>query len=229
VIHPSPPQPWEQAFLVALPHGLCAGLHLPTDPDPVPAAVLARLHSSERAAAEALKGFRQIEFTGGRLALATLFGDLGARRAAVLSDEHGAPALPEGFAGSISHKRDLVVALLARGGPGVGIDIEETGRDRPGVAERVLCPDELEEVRQLPLERQWTDTVIRFSVKEALYKALFPFMKRYIGFGEVAVWPSQGGLVRIEPRVEEWSRYQIDARATWVGDRVLSTVRARPL
>lgn len=228
MIHSTPHQPWEQAFLVALPHGLCAGIHIPPTPDPVPGPVLARLHAQERAAAEALAGFRRVEFTGGRIAMATLFGDLGARRTAVLSDDHGAPALPEGFAGSISHKRELVVALLARGGPGLGIDLEETDRERPGVAERVLCPDELVAVRALPPERQWVDTVIRFSVKEALYKALHPFMKRYIGFGEVAVWPSQGGIIEIEPRVEEWKQYHIDARATWVEERVLATVRARP-
>lgn len=194
----------------------------------MPADVLAELHPAEAAHAATLRGFRQSEFIGGRLAFGAIFADLGVRRAAVLSDEHGAPVVPEGFCGSISHKRDLAVALLARGEPGLGVDLEDTSPLREGIAERVLVPEELEAVRALPADRQWVDTVARFSVKEALYKALHPHLRRYIGFGEVAVWPSPGGAVSIKPLHADWERFQIDARATWVGDRVLSTVRVRP-
>lgn len=227
MISSTPHEPWETAFCVALPHGLCAGVHLPRAGEPAPAAVIDRLHAAERDHAAELRGFRQAEFVGGRLALGVLFGDLGLRRAPVLHDEHGAPLLPDGLAGSISHKRDLAVALLARGGPGLGIDLEDTLPERPGIAAKVLCPDELSAVEALPESRRWVDTVARFSMKEALYKALHPFLRRYIGFGEVAVWPSQGGSVRIEPRSEDWAGFVFDARATWVEDRVLSTVRVR--
>ncbi len=50
----------------ALPHGTFAGIALPTEPEPVPASVLERLHPDEAAHAATLRGFRQIDFAGGR-------------------------------------------------------------------------------------------------------------------------------------------------------------------
>ena len=212
----------------ALPHGIAAALHLPPSPDPVAPAVLERLLPEERRHAESLGGFRQVQFVGGRIAMGMLFHELGFRRVPVLSDEHGAPRLCSGLVGSITHKQDLVVALMARGGGGLGVDLEETDRDRMGIAPRVLRPEELEAVQALPPERRWCDTVVRFSVKEAVYKALHPFLKRYIGFGEVAVWPSPEGLDRVEPFLgPEEGGYQFEARHVWVGSRVLSSVRVR--
>jgi hypothetical protein len=66
-------------------------------------------------------------------------------------------------------------------------------------------------------------------VKEAVYKALHPFLSRYIGFGEVAVWPTPDGVDRIESHLAEGSgTFTFEARHYWIGPRVLATVRARP-
>jgi enterobactin synthetase component D len=220
--------PFASAFVTALPHGIVAGVHLPPTPNPVPTEVLARLHPDERAHAVTLGGFRQVQFVGGRLAMGELFSELGLRRSAVLTDAHGAPTLPASVAGSITHKNDLAIAMLARGAPGLGVDLEETDRDRPGVAARVLRPEELAAVAALPPERQWRETAIRFSVKEAIYKALHPFLLRYIGFGEVAVWPTPDGLDRIDPFLAPHEGpFVFDARHYWVENRVLATVRVR--
>lgn len=228
VILLSPPVPFEVAFVRALPHGIAAGLHLPPSPDPVPSGILERLLPEERTHAETLGGYRQVQFVGGRLAMGLLFHELGFRRVPVLPDEHGAPRLSSGLLGSITHKQDLVVALIARGRGGVGVDLEETERDRMNIAPRVLRPEELAAVEQLPPSRRWCDTVIRFSVKEAIYKALHPFLKRYIGFGEVAVWPSPEGMDRVEPFLgPEEGPFQFEARHEWVGNRILATVRVR--
>lgn len=228
MIEPTAHAPFESAFVLALPLGLVAGVHLPPTPDAVPVEVLARLHPDERDFAATLRGFRQVEYTGGRLALGALFGEMGLRRTPVLPDGHGAPALPAGVVASITHKRDLAVAILARGAPGLGLDLEETDRDRPGIAPRVLRPEELSAVQALAADRQWTETAVRFSVKEAIYKALHPFLVRYIGFHEVAVWPSPDGIDRVESFLPASDGpFRIEARHTWVGTRVLSMVRAR--
>jgi 4'-phosphopantetheinyl transferase EntD len=230
LIRLTPVSPFANAFVVALPHGIAAGVHIPASPAPVPTEVLARLHPDERAHATQLGGFRQVQFVGGRLAMGELFAELGLRRVPVLSNEHGAPALPTGVTGSITHKMDLAVAMIARGHPGLGIDLEETDRDRPGVAARVLRPEELAAVQLLPAERRWRETVIRFSVKEAVYKALHPFLQRYIGFGEVAVWPTPDGIDRVEPHLSPGEGpFAFEARHYWVEDRVLATVRVRRL
>lgn len=229
MIRLSPHASYTPAFVVALPHGIAAGVHIPAAPDPVPTEVLARLHPDERAHAVTLGGYRQVQFVGGRLALGDLFSELGLRRAPVLTNEHGAPTFPAGVTGSVTHKNDLAIAMLARGSPGLGIDLEDTDRDRPGVARHVLCPDELAAVEALRAERQWRDTAVRFSVKESVYKALHPFLLRYIGFGEVAVWPSPDGIDRVEPRLGPGEGpFTFDARHYWVENRVFSTVRVRP-
>ena len=184
MIHPSPPSPWDVAFVVALPHGVVVGVHLPGGSEPVEDEPMSRLLAPERALAAGLRGYRQVQFVGGRIAAAAAFAELGTRRAPVLSDDHGAPLLPEGWVGSISHKQDLAVVLVARGRTGVGVDLEDTDRPRPGVAARVLTAPELSAVLALPESRQWVDTVVRFSVKECVYKAVHPTLRRYVGFGE---------------------------------------------
>lgn len=230
MIDPLPFAPFAPAFRIALPFGLIAGVHLPPTSDPVPHPVLARLHPDERAFARSLGGFRQVQFVGGRLALGDLLGELGMRRVAVLPNAHGAPELAEGFVASVSHKQDLAVGLVARGhGVGIGVDLEDTDRNRPGVAARVLRAEELAVVQALQPGRQWVDTVVRFSVKESVYKALHPFLQRYIGFGEVAVWPEPDGADRVEPFLRPGEGpFRFEARHLWLGTRVLSMVRARP-
>lgn len=238
MIDPLPFAPFAPAFRVALPYGLLSAVHLPSNSDAVGHPVLARLHPDEREYARTLGGFRQVQFVGGRLALGDVLGELGVRRAAVLPNAHGAPELAPGFVASISHKQDLAVALVARGhGVGIGVDLEDTDRNRPGVAARVLRAEEFAVVQGLPENRQWVDTVVRFSVKESVYKALHPFLLRYIGFGEVAVWPEPDGNDRVEPFLRPGEGpFRFEARHLWIDSaaapmatgRVLSLVRVRP-
>jgi len=203
-------------------------VHLPDSGDPVPEEVLDLLPPAESAHARSLGGYRQVSFVGGRLALGEVFAELGMRRVPILPDEHGAPTLPAGLVGSVSHKRDLAVGIVARGRPGLGIDLEEVDRDRPGVAARVLRPEELAEVDGLPVERRWTETAVRFSLKEAVYKALHPFLLRYVGFGEVAIRTTPEGNDVVMPHLQPGDGpFHFDARHTWVDGRVLSTVRIR--
>ncbi len=226
----APTEPFRIALSVALPHGLAAFVRLPGDANEVPGAVLDALHPDERALAEALHGFRQPEFVGGRLALAALFSELGGRPQAIVVGPRGEPRMPSGFAGSVTHKRDVAVGLLARVAPGttLGVDLEDASTPREGIAERVLRPEELAAVRELPPERQWVDTVTRFALKEAVYKALAPVLQRMIGFEEAAAWPAPDGNDRVELFLAHGEGpFVLEARHAWVGSRVLATIRAR--
>jgi 4'-phosphopantetheinyl transferase EntD len=216
---------------MALPHGLAVAVHLPGSSEAVPTEVLAALHPEERLLAEALHGFRQPEFVGGRLAFAALFQEMGARARPVLAGPRGEPVLPPGYVGSISHKKHLVVAMLARGGPGtgLGIDLEDVEPPREGIAERVLRPEERLAVEKLTDGRGWVDTVVRFAIKEAVYKALAPGLGRYIGFEEASAWPSPDGVDRVELHLTGGEGpFVIEARHAWMGPRVLASVRTRP-
>ena len=259
MIHLSAHAPFEIAFTLAMPHGLVAGLHLPGGstlaPPSVPEDVLERLHPDDAAHARTLHGFRQNEFVGGRLALGVVFQELGLRPTSIPQDVHGAPVLPAGLVGSITHKKDLAVAIVARtpgssvatldkggsgdvgaSGPslGIGIDLEDLDRAREGIAERVLRPEELEAVAELPGHRKWVDVATRFALKEAVYKGLHPFVQRYVGFAEASVRTSPDGTDEVTLHLTDAEGpYVVDARHTWIEGpgavpRVLATVRIRP-
>jgi hypothetical protein len=78
----------------------------------------------------------------------------------ILKDKHGRPELPRGFLGSISHKDNIGVALVAlidsaksKGGTrqGIGIDIEKCEPRSSRIARRVLTLREVESLGHLPV------------------------------------------------------------------------------
>ena len=228
---PSSGPPFDVCLRDAQQHGVVIGVALPSGPEPVPEGVLARLLPAEVEHARTLRGFKQVQWVGGRLAAQRAIRMLGLEPQAVLSDGHGAPAvaLQLGLSLSIAHKRDMAVALVARARNGaLGVDIEDLDPPRMRVAERVLTPDERAVVQALPDERQWTAVVVRFSLKEAIYKALAPTLRRYIDFQEAEVLPMPDGSARVHMRLARGETApRLDARYSWLPGRVLSTVRAR--
>lgn len=213
-------EPFSLAFRRGSPFGEVAGIHLPAGVEAVTSAVLARLHPDERAAAEGMKGRRQIEFTGGRLAVRTLRPDL----TPVATGERGEPLCPPGLSLSLTHKQDLAVAMVGDAAQGtIGIDLEGDGRARMTIAERVLRPEELTAVRQLDEADQWDAVLLRFALKEAAYKAIHPHLNRFVGFHEARV-----GLSPV--KVEIVTEPSLQLEAYWEslgGPRVLACVRAR--
>jgi 4'-phosphopantetheinyl transferase EntD len=95
-----------------------------------------------------------------------------------LKDAHGRPRVPDGFLGSVSHKRSVAVALVARddrdrgggGGAaghhpdsrpaprGIGVDLEATtSRNKVSVARKVLTPQEIAELGNVPVRERNRD------------------------------------------------------------------------
>jgi 4'-phosphopantetheinyl transferase EntD len=225
-----PREIWGPAFVEALPYGVSAGVFLPESPDPVPAAQIGLLEAPEGDYASNLRGFRQVSFVGGRQALHRACAQFGERVGAILVGPRGEPALPAGLTGSISHKRSLAVAIVARAEHGsVGLDLEDLGPPRQGIAERVLRPEELEFVRSLPESRQWTATVLRFSLKEAIYKAIHPFVQRFVSFEEACVVPDVDGTAEVILHLDRGEGpFIVEATYFWLPGQVLSTVRIQP-
>jgi len=206
-----------------------SAIHIPDAPDPVPERVIARLHAREAEFAQTLRGFRQVQFAGGRLAIRAALQQLGVTPAAVLPDERGAPILPKGVSGSITHKRDLALAMVAGDALGtLGVDLEDYAPPRPSIAERVLVPEEIETLRGLAEERQWIALLLRFSIKEAIYKALDPFVRRYVGFHEVVVRPDLHGWAEVELNLEKGEGpFEVEARYEWLFGRIVTSARIR--
>lgn len=223
--------PFDIAFHHATPHGVLSAVDLPATvedrDDPVPAAVLDRLHPDERAHALTLGGLRRVSFVGGRLALRAAAAQLGLRLHAVLPDDRGAPVPPPGFAVSISHKRTLAVGMVARDTDGtLGVDLEESGPPRLRIADRVLRPEELEAIAPLPDDRRWIALLLRFSTKESVYKAVDPYVRRWVGFDEASVTPGLTGRSTVRLHLARGEGpFDVDARYHWLRGWLLTSVR----
>jgi len=120
--------------------------------------------------------------------------------------------------------------MVCRSGDGtLGIDLEDYGPERPGIASMVLRETERAEVSTLPEDVQWMSTLQRFSMKEAVYKALDPYVKRYVGFHEAEVVPELNGIATVTLHLKHGEGpFHVDARYTWLSGRLLCTVRIRP-
>jgi 4'-phosphopantetheinyl transferase EntD len=218
------------AFQHASPHGVLAAVHIPDSPDPVPEEILARLPAAEADHARSLRGYRQVQFVGGRIALRRACEQLGVRPTPILSTDRGAPLVPAGLAGSVSHKRTLAVGMVASSRDGtLGVDLEDYGPPRPSIARHILTPAELAAVEALPEDRRWTAILQRFSIKEAIYKAVDPYVRRYVGFHEAMVWPDLQKTARVELCLANGEGpFAVDARYDWLHGRLVTSVRIQP-
>ena len=147
---------------------------------------------------------RRASFIGGRVALRTAIAALGADAGdaaspalPILSTPRGAPALPSGYVGSVSHKRELAVAIVARAEPTprttLGIDVEIPRPLRTDIAPRVLTDDERAALAGLDPAARDAEVLFRFAAKEAIYKALDPWVQRLVSFQEVEIVTAPNG------------------------------------
>jgi enterobactin synthetase component D len=92
----------------------------------------------------------------------------------------------------------------------------------------VLTADELAAIAAFPDDRRWMSILLRFSIKESIYKALDPYVKRYVGFHEAEVWPGVDGMASVTLRLAGGEGpFSVDARYEWLRGRVLTSVRIR--
>jgi 4'-phosphopantetheinyl transferase EntD len=179
-------------------------------PGPDLDAALPQLPEAERALCLRWAPRRQATYVAGRLALraalvaAGVVDDATASAIVVGRDDRGAPVLPASLPStirvSITHKDRVAGALVAivdgaDDGDDIddvawGLDLEvDDGRDREAtdaLARQVLLAEELASLPTDDVQRR-RGVFARFSLKEALYKGLDPFLKRYVGFLDVSV------------------------------------------
>jgi enterobactin synthetase component D len=146
----------------------------------------------------------------------------------ILKDEYGRPNVPPGFLGSISHKGNSAVALVTvdrsptagAGRPvlGVGVDLEDCTTDKSNIATKVLTRDEIKELGNVEVSRLLSEKLVRkvthgaflqgitpeeevllrFSIKESLYKAMHPLICQFVSFQEVQIQPRSQGNADIQ-------------------------------
>jgi enterobactin synthetase component D len=207
-------------FDLELEHGRCVGLRIERG------APLA-LHEDERAHVRTLTSTRAATWMAGRAALHVALERLGEKTGALLATPRGAPELPTHLVGSISHKETVAVGLVARArGDAIGVDVEIDRAPRGDIGRMVLRDEERAEIEALPPEERVLETLIRFSAKEALYKALDRYVGRYVGFKEARMTPLPDGTARVELFLTKGEGpFDVEARWRRADGLVLTTAR----
>jgi 4'-phosphopantetheinyl transferase EntD len=202
------------------------------------AALLAHVRPEEAATAAAWGERRRRTFAMGRLAAREALAAFGADVALpILPDDRGAPCVPAPLCLSLSHKDEVAAALVAASGAArVGVDVEpltprEHARD---IAAHVLTEAERAELLPLDEDARRREVLVRFALKEALYKALDPFVRRYVGFLEVEVRPhgddDAGELeVVLTLPAAERGAYRAEGRLLLVDELAVALVRVAPM
>jgi Phosphopantetheinyl transferase component of siderophore synthetase len=173
---------------------------------------------------------RQAEYLAGRIcARAALLASGGPAQVPSTDDER-APIWPAGFCGSITHGDGWAAAVVAQSSHwrGLGLDVEnrlESARAER-LAGEILTPAELARLdpRQAALQ-----VTLTFSLKESLFKALFPLVRKrfYFEHAELLSW-SAGGHARLRLLTdlsEEWHHgKEIDGQFSLFDERLLSLI-----
>jgi 4'-phosphopantetheinyl transferase EntD len=218
------------AFERELTHGRCIGIAIPSDVAGSEALARERLVEQECAFAASLAPLRRRTWVGGRVALREALGRSGLEAdAPILGNDRGAPQLPPGVCGSVSHKERLAVALVAPdAGATLGVDVEADVQSRVDISHHVLTEAELREVDGLDPSARTGAILLRFSAKEAVYKALDPFVRRFVGFHEVILWPLGDGTARVEPHLAaQEGPFAIEVTWMRIDGYLLTTARIR--
>jgi 4'-phosphopantetheinyl transferase EntD len=213
-----------------LPLGRCVGVEIPAL---VSEDSLTTLRLPEQRFAEGLTEARRPSWVAGRIALRAALDDLGIATGPLLATDRGAPLMPAEALGSISHKRELAVGLAARreGPRELGVDLERDAPLRIDISRRVLTEEEAAALSSLAPDARQSEVLLRLSCKEAIYKAIDPFVRRYVGFQEAAVTPRPDGTAEARLALEEGP---FEAELCWrkldtgFGAFFLTAARIRP-
>ncbi|UQG58670.1 4'-phosphopantetheinyl transferase superfamily protein [Marinobacter sp. M3C] len=181
----------------SLPQSLPGALLYSTSFDPTRLADEAFAHyaveqpaSIQRAAVK-----RRAEFLAGRLCARAGIAHLTGRGETPGLGESRAPVWPAGLCGSITHAGGCAAAIVSRCADwrGLGLDIENLLGEEQAIqlAAEILTPREL---RRLAPQEVAFGVTLTFSLKESLFKALYPLTGKYFYFehAELLEWGADG-------------------------------------
>ena len=185
---------FETLFVKEHDFGTVCGIRIPQDE--VSDQTLSRLHPEEASVLQRFKRSRRSTWVGGRLALAQACLARSQTFRPILNDDRGAPILPDGLTGSLTHKNNLAIAIVAPAEESMrlGIDVESLAIRQPAIERMILTQSERAVLKTLDDSQKALFLVRTFSLKESIYKAVDPFVRRYVGFKEVEIVETQDGF-----------------------------------
>jgi 4'-phosphopantetheinyl transferase EntD len=180
----------------------------------------ADVFDEERAAVARAVEKRRLEYFATRHLAHQAFAALGVPVVPLLNNADRSPCWPAGVVGSLTHTAGWCgVAVTRAGGEciGLGVDAERVYDMNIEVARRVLTKHEFDALAGWALGELQERATLIFSAKEAVYKCLFPLVKRYIGFDEVEISVARvsAGEFQFRAVSERLHAECVNSRARW--------------
>ncbi|KPW88091.1 Siderophore biosynthesis protein [Pseudomonas syringae pv. coryli] len=176
---------------------------------------------------------RQTEFLAGRLCAREAMRQLDGRLHVPAVGEDRAPIWPADVCGSITHSTGWAAAVVAHKQQwrGLGLDTENLlSHDRASrLAGEILTAAELAEMAAGPEDQIALRVTLTFSIKEALFKALYPIVHKrfYFEDAQLLEW-SADGRARLQLLIDlssEWhAGKELDGQFSVQDDHLLSLV-----
>ncbi len=121
---------------------------------------------------------RKKEFINGRFCLYMAGKKINTNLSNVPIDKNGSLGLPQGLCASLTHKDNYTIAVTSKVLKSVGVDIEKImSKERFERIKTRFCSE-----NELQIVSNELDGTITFSLKESLYKLIFPLAQQYFGF-----------------------------------------------
>lgn len=176
---------------------------------------------------------RQAEFLAGRLCAREALQRLDNLDCIPAIGEDRAPIWPGHISGSITHSTGHAAAIVGHKTHwrGLGMDLENllTLERAERLAGEILTANELQRMAAIPREQHGLLVTLTFSVKESLFKALYPIVHKrfYFEHAELLEW-SQAGRVRLRLLTDlsnEWCHgKELEGQFVLEGQQLLSLV-----
>jgi len=139
---------------------------------------------------------RLTEFTHGRYCARSAMKLLGTRPEPVGKGPNREPVWPDGIIGSISHTEGSAAAAVAKSAEmiAIGLDMEGCAPLQSDLIPMICLPEENP-------DKDGRHAKLLFSIKESIYKCLFPLVGEYIDFLEMEViLDTEAQLFSAQPR-----------------------------
>lgn len=175
---------------------------------------------------------RQSEFLAGRLCAASALRALCGQASYPPRGADNAPRWPQGSLGSITHSHGWAAALVGtqEAWRGLGLDAERLldASRAERLAAEILTTDELVRFRRLPEEERGPHLTLCFSLKESLFKALYPLTLTRFYFHDAELLEMDHDSARLRLLIDlhpDWrTGTELDGQFALFDNKVLSLV-----
>ena len=177
---------------------------------------------------------RQREFAAGRLAASAALRKLGANPVFPTRSPDRAPIWPNGVVGSIAHDDAWAIAGVALEVEleAIGIDVEPIRSLDEDLVSRVLTSNEVELLGASTDQSLETIVVDVFSIKESVFKCLYPRCRTILEFHDIEVAIEDDGVRLVSANIGNGHHRlvsSIECSLIKAGDRVLTAAWIRSI